>query len=173
MRHAIHLGVVAVLVSLVGCAQWQPRPVPYATSGSELIVQRDLAFPPGTTRIYFQHGKVVTERQLSLWDHHCALALDHAFEETITLPAAAYSVVNTQRSSTLGEWGRGVVTYESSFLTAASARPLYALYCKLWTLGNPYDARHHISAEALAETLGEWLRLGSTEPAGNQGKSLK
>ena len=173
MRYGIPLAGLALLISLSGCAEWQPHPVPYATSGSQLILQRALVFPPGTTRIYFQRGEVVTERQLSVWDHHCALALDHAFETTTTLPAASYSVVNTQRSSTLGEWGRGVVTYESSFITAASARPLYALYCEQWTLGNPYDARHHISAAALAETLGEWLRLDSSALPGNQDKSLK
>lgn len=69
--------------------------MPYATSGSELIVQRALALPPGTARIDLQQGEVVTERKLSLLDHYCALALGHAFEETIPLSAAAYSVVST------------------------------------------------------------------------------
>lgn len=159
MRYSVMICAMALLASTAGCAQWKPRPVPYAAAGSELVLQRAIEFPPGTTRIYFQRGQIVTQRQLSVWDHHCALAIDHAFEESVILPAGTYSVADTQRRSTLGEWGHGVVTYENNFITAPSTRPLYALYCEIWTLGNPYDVRRHLSLEALSDTLGEWLSL--------------
>lgn len=144
---------------LAGCANWKPRPVPYAAAGAELVLETALEFPADTTRIYFQRGRVVTERQLSLWDHHCALAIDHAFEQLVTIPAGRYVVADTQRRSTIGDWGYGVITYESSFILAAEAWPLYALYCEQWTLGDPYDPRQHIRLEQLDETLSDALRL--------------
>ena len=156
-------GVVSVaLLMLAGCAA-QPRPVPFAAPGSELVLERSVRFPAGSTRIYFQHGQPVTERQLTVWEHHCALALDHAFDTVTDIAAARWPVANTQRRSTLGEWGYGVITYESTFYLDAAAYPMYALYCEIWTLDGGYLHQRHLTAEGLAEVLGDWLRLESRE----------
>lgn len=155
-------GVLAGLAALfvAGCAGfWQPRPVPFAAEGSVLMVRRLIEFPAGTTRIYFQHGGPVSERRLTVWEHHCALAIDRAFDTAVTVGPGPLSVAHTQRRRTIGEWGYGVMTYESSFFLAADARPLYALYCELWTMGGSRDQRAHVTPAELAEVLGGWLEL--------------
>lgn len=148
-----------LLAGLGGCsaAFWQPRPVPYIEPDSQIIVQRPLTFPAGTTRLYFQQGRLVTQRQLSVWEHHCALAIDRALDDDIDVPPGSISVARTQRRSTVGEWGYGVITYESSFYFSADAWPLYALYCEIWTQQDGYNHRHHLSAEELADLLGDWI----------------
>lgn len=156
-------GVVSVtLMILTGCAA-QPRPVPFAAPDSELVLERPVSFPAGTTRIYFQHGHPVTERQLTVWEHHCALALDHAFDTATEIAAARWPVAYTQRRSTVGEWGYGVITYDNSFYLGTEARPVYALYCEIWTLDGGYMHQRHLTAEGLAEVLGDWLRVESQE----------
>lgn len=150
-----------LLLLLAGCsaAFWQPRPVPFAESQTELVLKQPVRFPASTTRVYFQKGRAVTQRQLSVWEHHCALAIDHALDSDVEIPADAIPVVRTQRRSTVGEWGQGVITYESSFYFSADAWPLYALYCELWTQHDGYNHRHHLSAGELAEVLGAWASL--------------
>ncbi|MFA7593068.1 MAG: hypothetical protein WCY26_04925 [Thiohalobacteraceae bacterium] len=150
-------------LSATGCAGfWQPRPVPFAAPDSVLLVQRPIDFPAGTTRVYFQHGGPVTERQLTVWEHHCALAIDHAFDTAVTIEPGPQSITHTQRRRTIGEWGYGVMTYENSFFVTQDARPLYALYCELWTMGGGHDNRAHITPAGLAEVLGDWLSLTTT-----------
>jgi len=152
--------VALAALSAAGCGGfWQPRPVPFAASDSVLMVQRPIAFPAGTTRIYFQHGGPVTERQLTVWEHHCALAIDHALDAAVVIEPGPQSVAHTQRRRTIGEWGYGVMTYESSFVFATDARPLYALYCELWTMGGDHVRHAHITPEELAEVLGDGLSL--------------
>jgi len=147
-------------LAAAGCAGfWQPRPVPFAAADSVVMVQRPIEFPAGTTRVYFQHGRPVTGFQLTVWEHHCALAIDHAFDTAVAIEPGAQSVAHTQRRSTVGEWGYGVMTYESSFLFATDARPLYALYCELWTMGGGHGQGAHVTPAALAEVLGDWLSL--------------
>lgn len=152
------VGLAAVFAA--GCSGfWQPRPVPFVSSDSVVMVHRPIAFPAGTTRIYFQHGGPVTDRQLTVWEHHCALAIDHALDTAVIIEPGPRSVAQTQRRRTIGEWGYSVMTYESSFMFATDARPLYALYCELWTMGGGHDQRAHVTPAELAEVLGEWLSL--------------
>lgn len=146
------------LLMLAGCAA-QPRPVPFVAPDSELVLERPLSFPAGTTRIFFQHGRPVTERQLTLWEHHCALALDHAFDTATEVAAVRWSVAYTQQRSTVGEWGFSVITYQDSVYLGASAYPVRALYCEIWTQGGGYLPTRHLTAEELAAVLGDWLRL--------------
>lgn len=160
MRAAFTL--LGALLVLAGCSA-QPRPVPFAAPESELALERPLTFPAGATRIYFQHGRQVTERQLTVWEHHCALALDHAFDTTTELAAARWPVAYTQRRTTVGEWGHGVITYENNFYLDAAAYPVYALYCEIWTTHGGYMHQRHLTADELADTLGEWLRLAPPE----------
>ena len=147
-----------LLAGLGGCtaAFWQPRPVPFADQHTAFVVQRPLTFPAGTTRLYFQQGQLVTQRQLSVWEHHCALAIDHALDDDVGISPGSFPVARTQRRSTVGEWGHGVITYESSFYFSADAWPLYALYCEIWTQQDGYNHRSHLSAQGLAEVLGDW-----------------
>jgi len=155
------LPLAPLFLLLAGCsaAFWRPRPVPFAEPQTELVLRQPVHFPAGTTRVYFQKGRAVTQRQLSVWDHHCALAIDRALDSDIDVPAAPITVVRTQRRSTVGEWGQGVITYESSFYFSADAWPLYALYCELWTQHDGYNHLHHLTAGELAEVLGSWAFL--------------
>lgn len=152
----------AALLILAGCAA-QPRPVPFVAPDSELVLERPLNFPAGSTRIYFQHGGPVTERQLTVWEHHCALALDHAFDTATEIAATRWPVAYTQQRSTVGEWGYGVITYENSIYLGAEAHPVRALYCEIWTLHGGYAHQRHLTAVELAEVLGDWLRLEPRE----------
>jgi hypothetical protein len=151
--------LVFLPVALGGCtaASWQPRPVPFAEPNTEFVVKRPLTFPEGATRLYFQQGRLVTQRQLSVWEHHCALAIDYALSDDVVISPGSFSVAHTQRRSTVGEWGYGVITYESSFYFSADAWPLYALYCEIWTQQDGYNHRRHLSAQGLAEVLGDWV----------------
>lgn len=158
------LGVLCTLLVACSDLRWRPRPVPFVGANAQLQLHQAVEFPAGSTRVYFQHGRPVTQRQLTVWEHHCALAIDHALETDLTLTPANYIVADTQRRTTVGEWGYGVMTYENTFLLASSARPLYALYCELWVLGNGYDPRQHPGPEQLAEILGPWLTV-LTDPA--------
>lgn len=162
MRRITLLGLIGGLLPvLAGCSAmgWQARPVPFVGADTELVLRKPLAFPADTTRVYFQGGRMTNARGISVWEQHCALALDHAFETEVSIPAGRWSVVSTQRRTTIGIASRGAVTYENAFLLAAPARPLYALYCETWVMGDGINERNHISADELARVLGDWVEL--------------
>lgn len=150
-----------LLVSLSGCGVtgWQPRPVPFVEPGAELALRQPVTFPAGTTRVFFQGGRMTDARGIAVWEHHCALALDHAFDTDVSVPAGRIPVASTQRRTVFGAASRGVVVYENNFLFAATARPLYALYCEIWVLGDSLHERHHLDAAGLARVLGETAEL--------------
>lgn len=171
VREALLAALVGIPATLVldGCSAhlWQPLPVPFVTADSELVLQHPLTFPAGTTRVYFQHGHPVRQSELTVWEHHCALALDHAFDVDVSIAAASFPVVRTQRRITIGEWGYGVVTYENSLYLAAAELPLSALYCEIWTQHDGYNYQRHITPQELAGVLGTWLLLRQ-DPGGKQ-----
>jgi hypothetical protein len=156
-------GLLAVL-SGCGATAWQTRPVPYAGAGAELELRQPVTFPAGVTRVYFQDGRMTDARGITVWEQHCALALDRGEEADREIPAQRLPVVSTQRRSSIDAASRGVVTYENSFLFAASARPLYALYCEIWVIGDSLGEHHHIDAGELARVLGEWATLRPARP---------
>lgn len=167
--------IAGLLPLLTACSAtgWQPRPVPFADAGAVLELRQPLRFPADTTRIYFQGGRMTNARGITVWEHHCALALDHAFETDLNIPVGPVPVVSTQRRISIGAASRGVATYENSFLFDASAHPLYALYCEIWVTGDGVNERHYISADELGRVLGDWAVLRPADDPESEGKLLK
>lgn len=167
MRGILSLALSGGLLALLcGCSVtgWQSPPVPFVAAGAELELRTPVTFPAGTTRVFYQGGRTTDARGITVWEHHCALALDHGFDTDVSIPAGRVPVASTQRRTSIGAASRGVVVYENSFLFAASARPLYALYCEIWVIGDSLHARHQLDAAELARVLGEAAVLHPARP---------
>ncbi len=155
--------VVLCLVSMLGaCAGKGLGEAGYAAgltdipAGSELLLARPLDFAPGETQLIFQHGQIVTPRQLSVWEHHCVLKLDGPLAQELTIAPGSLPIAQVEREALAFFWGRSFTFITRLELAAAAYPDLTRLHCEIWNDNYLYA---HIDRSALAEVMGDFAQL--------------
>jgi hypothetical protein len=64
-----------LLLMLAGCSWTKPGALPAGFQGKELFIAKPLKFRPDQFSVYFQYGRPVTQREITIWDYYCNLSL--------------------------------------------------------------------------------------------------
>lgn len=96
-----NIGVSAVLLILSACSQWQvtdpSSPYFMPLPGSKVIVHQRLEVPPGSTRVFFQHGKLIPHRSIFEYDINCELEISKLADTVRYIEPGTYTVTRTRR----------------------------------------------------------------------------
>lgn len=159
-RSATSLCSIALLT---GCASQPPLtepPLPVAP-GARLIVQQAMTVPADVTRIYVQHGTAGGARDITVWNHHCALIVPASVAQgpTRILPDTPLVVADIQRIMDAGVWEKGVINYRTRIRFTPASDPIQAMECELWQYG--YDPRAWLDPAELISVLGDVIAVES------------
>ena len=92
--------LIALLVSS-SCSQWQvtdpSSPYFMPLPGSKIIVHQRLEVPPGSTRVFFQYGKLIPHRSIFQYDINCELEISKLADTVRYIEPGTYTVIRTRR----------------------------------------------------------------------------
>jgi hypothetical protein len=90
-----------VLLTIGACSQWQvtdpTSPYFMPLPGSKVIVHQRLEVPPGRTRVFFQHGKLVPQKNIYEYDINCELEINKLADTVRYIEPGTYAVTRTRR----------------------------------------------------------------------------
>jgi hypothetical protein len=97
------LAAVVTLLMTTSCSQWQvtdpSSPYFMPLPGSKVIVHQRLKVPPGTTRVFFQHGKLIPQRSIFEYDTNCELEINKLADTVRYIEPGTYTVIRTRRQN--------------------------------------------------------------------------
>jgi hypothetical protein len=93
--------IACVLLSTGACSQWQvtdpTSPYFMPLPGSKVIVHQRLEVPPGRTRVFFQHGKLIPQKSIYEYDINCELEISQLADTVRYIEPGTYTVTRTRR----------------------------------------------------------------------------
>ena len=94
---------VSVVFISSACSQWQvtdpSSPYFMPLPGSQVIVHQRLEVPPGTTRVFFQHGRLVSLNKIFQYDINCELEIGKLADTVRYIEPGTYTVIRTRRQT--------------------------------------------------------------------------
>ncbi|KPJ90274.1 MAG: hypothetical protein AMJ53_14160 [Gammaproteobacteria bacterium SG8_11] len=94
-------GLSAAILVVSACSQWQvtdpTSPYFLPLPGSKVIVHQRLEVPPGRTRVFFQHGKLIPHRNIFQYDINCELEINKLADTVRYIEPGTYTVTRTRR----------------------------------------------------------------------------
>jgi hypothetical protein len=93
------------LLMLEGCSWAKPGPLPAGFQGKELLVTKPLKFGPDQFSVYFQYGRPVTQREITIWDYYCNLSLKDSRSVDWTLEGERYGLTGFKAYIELCDFG--------------------------------------------------------------------
>jgi hypothetical protein len=67
--------------------------------GSKVIVHQRLEVPPGSTRVFFQYGKLIPQRSIFEYDTNCELEINKLADTVRYIEPGTYTVTRTRRQN--------------------------------------------------------------------------
>jgi hypothetical protein len=115
---------------LAGCSWTKPGPLPAGFQGKELVIANPLKFGPDQYSIYFQYGRPVTQREITIWDYYCNLLLKESRPEDWVLEQGRYELTGFKAYIELCDRGGtcdmvneyALITYEGPQASVLSCR---------------------------------------------------
>jgi hypothetical protein len=93
--------ILVVLLMSSSCSQWQVTdpnsPYFMPLPGSKVIVHQRLEVPPGSTRVFFQYGKLIPHRSIFQYDTNCELEINKLADTVRYIEQGTYTVIRTRR----------------------------------------------------------------------------
>lgn len=148
------------------------------TSGSRLVIQRDLVVPPFEYAVFLQDGKVLGFPGLNKYDTYCAFSVDGPADPRKTIASGTYVVdevyqqllfqVAQARSGFVktGTRNDGNEDWQvmATILKLSSAQTSMALKAVCATWGLPQDM-HKLTVAGIRRSLGDVARLDLADAA--------
>ncbi len=101
--HLFISAFVGVVFLSSACSQWQvtdpSSPYFMPLPGSQVIVHQRLEIPPGTTRVFFQHGKLLSLNKIFQYDINCELEIGKLADTVRYIEPGTYTVTRTRRQT--------------------------------------------------------------------------
>lgn len=94
---------IIMLLATASCSQWQvtnpDSPFFMPLPGSKVIVHQRLEVSPGTTRVFFQYGKLISKSRIFEYDTNCELEINKLADTVRYIEPGTYTVIRTRRQN--------------------------------------------------------------------------
>ncbi len=156
---ASRLLALIALAFLAGCqslpSDSRDRPAYSLPEGTELVLRTPLTVPAERYSVYFQLGKIVSERDFYHWEYGCKLVMKQKRPNDYALSPRRFRIERVKRSESV--FGNFILIQNTRFYLSSPENPeVDKLTCSIWTNVPPVG---QISIKELEKALGEYFQL--------------
>ena len=152
---------ILIPIFLTACSMFKPGPVPLAFQDKVIKVDQPITMPADHFSALFQYGKLVSQRELTIWDDYCRVRLERSQPDNWQWTEGQYRITSFS-------WYDDLCTkldcdlvqrYQLETLSGEKAAEIDCRY--RYAFGDPWaiTGPHFLSPEQLDAVLGDYFNI--------------